>query len=98
MIFLPFSQSEIAAVGNRVFFVLATILFFGAAASFAMAQEKKLEAAAEIERTEAAAKSVGAHAAESAHAPAGAEHAADAHAAGHDETDLSHGNASPNLG
>jgi len=86
-------------VVNRVFVVMGTLLLFGAVASFVVAQEKKSETATEIERTDAADKAASAHAAEGAHAPAGGEHAADAHAAGHhDDTDLGHGNASPNLG
>jgi len=83
---LPIRLSRVAAVVHRAFVVTAFLLFLGTAASKAVAQEKKADSAT----AEAA------HTAESTHAAG--EHAADAHAAGHhDETDLSHGNASPNL-
>ena len=66
---------------HRLFIVSGMLLVVAAAASFAAAQEKKSESAT----------------AEAVHG-AEAGHAAGEHAAGHhDETDLSHGNASPNL-
>jgi len=73
-------------VPNRLFFLLAAaVCGLGLAQSIAAAQEPKAEA------------KVAEHA--DVHSPAAdAAHATDAHAGGHhDETDLSHGNASPKL-
>jgi len=82
--------------------MVGSLLLLGAAVSSVAAQEKKTEPAAGVERIDAA-KTAGAEAADTPHAaegaPAAGEHAAESHAAGqHDETDLSHGNASANLG
>jgi len=81
--------------------LFALIVLSGAAVSSAAAQEAKTgtTSAPPAEKTEAAApKTDAAHTDGGAHAETGAKHETGEHAAGHhDETDLSHGNATPNL-
>ena len=77
---------------SRVYLAGLLICLWSAAAPFAAAQEEKAKA-----DHAPAAKAADAHA-PAAHADAGEKHDAAAHAAGHhDDTDLSHGNATASL-
>jgi F-type H+-transporting ATPase subunit b len=86
---------KVFAVNARAcLFCAVTFLLTGASVHIAAAQEEKAKSAEHAEATSAKADAHGA----ATHAEPGPSHDAESHAAGHhDETDLSHGNASPNL-
>jgi F-type H+-transporting ATPase subunit b len=90
-------------VAFRVFLAGLVVCLWAAAVQVAVAQEEKGEAkAAQPDEHAKAPEAKADHAAEAAHAPAAGHGSADEHAASHtaghhDDTDLSHGNATASL-
>jgi F-type H+-transporting ATPase subunit b len=79
--------------------IVVVSIFWASASLFGFAQEQKAAEAAvpHAEKSGVAAQPDVGHAAPATHAEPGIAHAAGEHGSGHDESDLSHGNATSNL-